>query len=135
MALPNGKEATSDPAGLADEPDHSLKGQGPPRRRPCRRSPIQRHGRAASAVPARRPPICGSSFRITLYEALLAARCGVPTLDGTVELAIPGLAPSKKVAQTFRLKGKGFPAKDGAGDLLATARIVLPTAGTRSSRR
>ena len=28
--------------------------------------------------------------------------------------------------RTFRLKGKGFPAKAGRGDLLATIRIVLP---------
>ena len=28
--------------------------------------------------------------------------------------------------RTFRLKGKGFPAKGGAGDLMATVRIVLP---------
>ena len=28
--------------------------------------------------------------------------------------------------RTFRLKGKGFPAKSGRGDLLATVRIVLP---------
>jgi hypothetical protein len=26
----------------------------------------------------------------------------------------------------FRFKGKGLPAKDGAGDLLATVRIILP---------
>ncbi len=41
----------------------------------------------------------------------------VPTLDGAVELAIPADTNS---GRTFRLKGKGFPAKDGerrsAGD-------------------
>jgi DnaJ-class molecular chaperone len=47
----------------------------------------------------------------------------VPTLDGAVELAIP---PGTSSGRTFRLKGKGFPAKEGAGDLLATVRIVLP---------
>jgi DnaJ-class molecular chaperone len=26
----------------------------------------------------------------------------------------------------FRLKGKGFPTKEGKGDLLATVRIMLP---------
>jgi hypothetical protein len=26
----------------------------------------------------------------------------------------------------FRLRGKGFPRKEGAGDLFATVRIVLP---------
>jgi DnaJ-class molecular chaperone len=47
----------------------------------------------------------------------------VPTLDGAVELAIPVDTNS---GRTFRLKGKGLKGKDGAGDLLATVRIVLP---------
>ncbi len=47
----------------------------------------------------------------------------VPTLEGAVELAIPAGTNS---GRTFRLKGKGFPAKGGAGDLLATVRIMLP---------
>jgi DnaJ-class molecular chaperone len=60
---------------------------------------------------------------ITLYEAVLGGKVRVPTLDGAVELAIPAGTNSDR---TFRLKGKGFPAKSGAGDLLATVRIVLP---------
>ena len=47
----------------------------------------------------------------------------MPTLDGAVELAIPAGTNS---GRTFRLKGKGLKAKSGAGDLLATVRIVLP---------
>jgi DnaJ-class molecular chaperone len=47
----------------------------------------------------------------------------VPTLDKPVEIAIP---PWTSSGRTFRLKGKGFPAKAGRGDLLATVRIVLP---------
>jgi DnaJ-class molecular chaperone len=38
-------------------------------------------------------------------------------------LTIP---PWTSSGRTFRLKGKGFPAKGGHGDLLATIRIVLP---------
>ena len=60
---------------------------------------------------------------ITLYEAVLGAKVRVPTLDGTVELAIP---PRTNSGRTFRCKARGFPAKDGKGDLLATVRIVLP---------
>ena len=60
---------------------------------------------------------------ITLYEAVLGAKVRVPTLEGAVELAIP---PGTSSGRTFRLKGKGFPAKDGKGDLLAAVRIVLP---------
>jgi len=60
---------------------------------------------------------------ITLYEAVLGAKVRVPTLDRPVEIAVPAGTSS---GRTFRLKGKGFPAKTGRGDLLATARIVLP---------
>jgi DnaJ-class molecular chaperone len=63
---------------------------------------------------------------ITLYEAVLGAKVRVPTLDGAVELAIPAGTNS---GRTFRLKGKGLPAKDGTGDLLAAVRIVLPERG------
>jgi len=60
---------------------------------------------------------------ITLYEAVLGAKVRVPTLDRPVEITIPAWTSS---GRTFRLKGKGFPAKTGRGDLLATVRIVLP---------
>jgi DnaJ-class molecular chaperone len=60
---------------------------------------------------------------ITLYEAALGAKVRVPTLDKPVEITIP---PWTSSGRTFRLKGKGFPAKAGRGDLFATVRIVLP---------
>jgi len=60
---------------------------------------------------------------VTLYEAVLGAKVRVPTLDGAVELAIP---PGTGAGRTFRLKGKGMPSKGTPGDLLVTARIVLP---------
>src|SRR5262249_61572557 len=63
---------------------------------------------------------------IPLYEAVLGAKVRVPTLEGAVELAVP---PGTSSGRTFRLKGKGFPAKDGKGDLLAAVRIVLPEGG------
>jgi DnaJ-class molecular chaperone len=47
----------------------------------------------------------------------------VPTVDGAGELAIPAGTNS---GRTFRLKGKGLKSKSGAGDLLATVRIMLP---------
>ena len=56
-------------------------------------------------------------------EAVLGGKVRVPTLDGAVELAIPAGTNS---GRTFRLKGKGLKAKSGAGDLLATVRVVLP---------
>jgi DnaJ-class molecular chaperone len=63
---------------------------------------------------------------VTLYEAVLGGKVRVPTLDGAVELAIP---PGTSGGRTFRLKGKGFPAKDGTGDLFVSVRIVLPEGG------
>jgi DnaJ-class molecular chaperone len=60
---------------------------------------------------------------ITLYEAALGAKVRVPTLDKPVEITIP---PGTSSGRTFRLKGKGFPAKGHHGDLLATVRIALP---------
>jgi DnaJ-class molecular chaperone len=60
---------------------------------------------------------------ITLDEAVLGGKVRVPTIDGAVELSIPANTSS---GRTFRLKGKGFPAKSGAGDLMATVRIMLP---------
>ena len=59
---------------------------------------------------------------VTLYEAVLGAKVRVPTLDKPVEITIP---PGTSSGRTFRLKGKGFPAKEGPGDLLAAIRIVL----------
>ena len=37
--------------------------------------------------------------------------------------------PAPARGRTFRVKGKGLPGKDGAGDLYATVRIVLPEGG------
>jgi DnaJ-class molecular chaperone len=69
----------------------------------------------------------GSNLRlelpITLYEAVLGAKVRVPTLDGAVELAVP---PGTSGGRIFRLKGKGLPSKSMPGDLLVSARIVLP---------
>ena len=60
---------------------------------------------------------------MTLYEAALGAKVRVPTLDRPVELTSP---PGTSSGRTFRLKGKGFPAKEGRGDLFAAIRIMLP---------
>ncbi len=60
---------------------------------------------------------------ISLDDAVLGATVRVPTLDGAVDLKIP---PWTNGGRTFRLKGKGFPAKTGAGDLYVAVRIELP---------
>jgi DnaJ-class molecular chaperone len=121
--LPNGKEVdVKIPAGLADGQQIRLKGQGA--------SGPGAAGDALITVTIAPHPLFtreGANLRlelpVTLYEAVLGAKVRVPTLDGAVELAIPAGTSS---GRTFRLKGKGLPAKGGAGDLLASVRIVLP---------
>jgi DnaJ-class molecular chaperone len=64
---------------------------------------------------------------ITLEEALLGGAVPVTTLKGRVVLTIPAATQNGRL---FRLKGQGMPRLrgDGAGDLLARVRVVLPTA-------
>ncbi len=127
VQLPNGKEVeVKIPAGLADGQTIRLKGQGLP-------GPGGRTGDVMITVSVAPHPLFareGADLRlelpITLYEAALGGKVRVPTLDGAVELAIP---PGTNSGRTFRLKGKGFPAKAGTGDLLATVRIMLPEGG------
>jgi DnaJ-class molecular chaperone len=124
VQLPTGKEVeVRIPAGLAEGQQIRLKGQG-------MAGPRGRAGDLLIAVSVAPHPLFvreGVDLRldlpITLYEAVLGGKVRVPTLDGAVEVAIPA---GTSAGRTFRLKGKGFPAKDRAGDLLATTRIVLP---------
>jgi DnaJ-class molecular chaperone len=126
--LPTGKDVeVKIPAGLTGGQQIRLKGQGWP-------SASGKAGDALITINVAPHPVFkpeGADLRlelpITLYEAVLGGKVRVPTLDGAVELAIPGGTDS---GRTFRLKGKGLKAKGdnktGAGDLLATVRIVLP---------
>jgi molecular chaperone DnaJ len=61
---------------------------------------------------------------VTFPEAALGANINVPALDGSVTMKVPAGTPSGK---TFRLKGKGAPKRGGAGDLLVTVRVEVPT--------
>jgi DnaJ-class molecular chaperone len=124
VRLPTGKEVeVTVPAGLDERQQIRLKGQG--------HSGVRgRLGDALITITVAPHPIFqreGKDLRvelpIALYEAVLGAKLRVPTLDGAVELTIP---PGANSGRIFRLKGKGFPAKDGSGDLLASVRIVLP---------
>jgi DnaJ-class molecular chaperone len=124
VRLPTGKDIeVKIPAGISSGQTIRLKGQGWP-------SATGKAGDALITVNVAPHPLFtpdGSDLRldlpITLYEAALGGKVRVPTLDGAVELAIP---PGTNSGRTFRLKGKGLKAKSGAGDLLATVRIVLP---------
>jgi DnaJ-class molecular chaperone len=122
--LPTGREIDAKiPPGLADGQTIRLKGQGMP-------GPGGAAGDALITVSIAEHPLFkrdGANLRlelpVTLYEAVLGGKVRVPTLDGAVELAIP---PGTSSGRTLRVKGKGLPGKDGAGDLYATIRIVLP---------
>ncbi len=123
LRLPNGKDVeVKIPAGIANGQQIRLRGQG-----------MAGPGGAGdllitvSIAPHAIFALEGADVRldlpITLDEATLGAKVRVPTLDKPVEITIPAWTSS---GRTFRLKGKGFPAKEGRGDLLATVRIVLP---------
>jgi DnaJ-class molecular chaperone len=125
--LPTGKDIDAKiPAGLADGQTIRLKGQGLP-------GPGGAAGDALITVTIAEHPLFkreGANLRlelpVTLYEAVLGGKVRVPTLDSAVELNIPAGSSS---GRTLRVKGKGLPSKDGAGDLYATVRIVLPEQG------
>jgi DnaJ-class molecular chaperone len=124
--LPTGKEVeVKVPPGLSDGQTIRLKGQG--------LAGPGRSGDVLITVSVAPHPVftrAGADLRlelpVTLYEAVLGGKVRVPTLDGAVELAIP---PGTNSGRTFRLKGKGFPAKEGTGDLLVTVRVMLPEGG------
>ncbi len=60
---------------------------------------------------------------VDLHDAVLGTTLRVPTLTGEVEMKIPAMTSS---GRTFRLRGKGLPAKDGPGDLFVTVEVRLP---------
>jgi molecular chaperone DnaJ len=62
---------------------------------------------------------------VSVPEAALGARIRVPTPDGPAVVTIP---PGTQGGQTFRLRARGWPrrGRDGRGDLLVCARVVIP---------
>ena len=124
VQLPNGREVeVKIPAGLGDGKQIRLKGQGLPGGGGASGDVLI----TVSIAPHRLFEREGNNLRlelpVTLYEAVLGGKVRVPTLGGALELSIP---PGTSSGRVFRFKGKGLPAKDGSGDLLATVRIVLP---------
>jgi DnaJ-class molecular chaperone len=123
LRLPTGKDVdVKIPAGITNGQQIRLKGQGMPGQTGTGDVLI-----TVSIAPHPVFTLEGADIRldlpVTLYEAVLGAKVRVPTLDRAVEITIP---PWTSSGRTFRLKGKGFPAKSGRGDLFATVRIVLP---------
>lgn len=60
---------------------------------------------------------------VTFAEAALGATISVPTLADPVRVKVPAGSSSGKV---LRLKGRGVPAKNGAGDLLVELEVAVP---------
>jgi molecular chaperone DnaJ len=60
---------------------------------------------------------------ISFTEAALGAAIVVPTTTGTVTLKVPAGTAS---GRTFRVRGKGVPTKDSAGDLMVTVNVIVP---------
>jgi DnaJ-class molecular chaperone len=126
VLLPTGKEVdVKIPAGLGEGKQIRLKGQGLP-------GPGGTGDVLITVKVAPHPYFVrdGDDLRInvpiTLYEAVLGGKVRVPTLDGAIELTIPAGTTS---GRTFRIAGKGMPAKGKAGDLYATVEIALPNKG------
>ncbi|MGQ0831086.1 MAG: molecular chaperone DnaJ [Microthrixaceae bacterium] len=70
---------------------------------------------------------------VTFAEAALGADITVPTLaSGPVTLRIP---PGTRSGRTFRVKGKGVPAAKGAGDLLVSVEVAVPSKLSSAERK
>ena len=69
---------------------------------------------------------------VTVGEAYRGAKISVPTLDGEVSLTLPRGAKS---GAKLRLRGKGVPKADGAGDMIVTVQIRLPDVENEAAER
>jgi len=71
---------------------------------------------------------------ITITEAVLGAKIGVPTIDGQTMVRIP---PGTQNSQTFRLRAKGAPSlmsPTARGDQYVEVKIVIPRVGDERSK-
>jgi molecular chaperone DnaJ len=118
------------PAGVADGQRIRLAGKGSPGHPPGDlfvRVSVQPHplfGRKGDNLTVTVP--------ISFAEAALGGTVSVPTVDGAVTLKVPAGTASGK---TFRVRGKGVPAKKGPGDLLVTVEVKVPTNLSDEERR
>ncbi len=66
------------------------------------------------------------------WEAVLGAKVPLATLDGSVEMTVPG---GSQTGQRLRLRGQGLSRRDGSrGDLYARLKVVVPTHVNDSER-
>jgi len=121
------------PAGVADGQKIRLRGRGAPGRSggpagdlivECHVTPHPRFGRKGHDLTVHVP--------ITFAEAALGGEIQVPTLDGsTVTLR---LRAGTQSGSRHRVKGKGLETAKGAGDLIVTTDVHVPTHLTPEQR-
>lgn len=121
------------PAGVADGQRIRLKGRGSPGRNggpagdlivECHVTPHPLFGRDGNHLTVRVP--------ITFPQAALGGDIDVPTLDGpTVKLR---LRPGTQAGSRHRVKGKGLETTKGAGDLIVTVDVHVPSHLTDEQR-
>lgn len=65
-----------------------------------------------------------ATLPITPWEAALGTEAAIRTLDGPITVRIP---PGSSTGRKIRLRGKGYPARAGTGDLYVELKVVVPT--------
>ena len=70
-------------------------------------------------------------LRITPSEAVLGTSATLETLEGRVRVKVP---PGSSCGRQIRLRERGYPAKQGRGDLLAEIQIVVPAEPSEKER-
>ncbi len=122
------------PAGVADGQRIRLKGRGGPGRNGGPAGDLYVIAQvAADPVFGRDGNNLTLTVPVTFPEAALGTKLKVPTLEGDpVTLKLPAGTSS---GRTFRIKGRGVPAKKGRGDLMVTVEVAVPTKLTSEERR
>ncbi|THH09863.1 hypothetical protein EW145_g1714 [Phellinidium pouzarii] len=123
------------PAGVEDgmtirvpnEGDAPITGKGP------RGDLLVRINVASSKIFRRQGTNIHHEARIPMHTALLGGRVRVPTLDGDVDVKVPG---GTQQGEEMVLKGRGMPAVFGGdkGDLFVSFAIQLPRSLTKRQR-
>ncbi|MGE3619529.1 MAG: molecular chaperone DnaJ, partial [Acidimicrobiia bacterium] len=122
------------PAGVSDGQRIRLKGRGGPGRNggPPGDLFVVVHV-ASHELFGRRGRDLTLSVPVTFPEAALGTDLRVPTLDGsTVTLRVP---PGTRSGRTFRVKGRGVAGSKGAGDLLVTVEVAVPSKLSDAERK
>jgi molecular chaperone DnaJ len=113
------------PAGVDDGQRIRVKGRGGPGRGGAPAGDLWVTVRvAAHELFGRKGRNLTLTLPVTFAEAALGAEVAVPTLDGNVTLRVP---PGTRSGRTFRVKGRGVADEKGAGDLLVTVEVAVPT--------